>query len=167
MTETPQPHRVYFATAKHSRAWGEYLFVAERREQTWRLFFWRDARWHLMHMLHFNVINNAKIPRIVIAEESYVDELARGATTTDVPWSTQAEVDDFSDWNALLRGFIDDESRDVTLESMIENGEVMFGEEDDLDASDKVAILKQTMTDEEILDLYDSSEMRLQYLLKS
>jgi hypothetical protein len=163
--------RVYFATASFHRAWGEYLFLAEERAGTWRLFTWRDAQWQQMDPFHFNVIYAAKMPRIVVAQESDVDDFIPGATSTEAAWSSQPKAEDFSDWNVLVRGYLDEDSRRAALESMVEHGDVTFSVDDDsedteIDDSEKLEMLEQTVTDSEILDMQDMSSLRLQYLIQ-
>ena len=163
-------NRVYFATAPFDRAWGEYLFLAEERAGTWRLFTWRDDEWQQMEPFHFNIIYAATKPRIVVAQETDVDAFVPGATSTPVVWSPERQADDFTDWSVLVRGYLDEECRRAALESMIECGEVTFSNEDgsedtDIDASEKLAILEDTVSDSEILGMHDMSSLRIRYLL--
>lgn len=168
-TTPTTPQRIYFATANFHRAWGEYLFLAECRQNTWRLFAWSEQGWQSMDLMDFNVIHAAKLPRIVIAEEAEVEAIAKGASATETNWQ-RGRVDNLVDWAVLMRGYLDEEDRRAALEAMVESGDVWFttpeGEEDtSLTESDKVSMLDETVTDADILDSHDLSELRLRYLL--
>lgn len=168
-TTPTTPQRIYFATANVHRAWGEYLFLAECRENTWRLFTWSEQGWQSMELMDFNVIHAAKLPRIVIADEAEVEVIAKGATAAETNWHT-GRYGNLIDWSVLMRGYLGEEDRRAALEAMVESGEVWFtdpdGEEDtSLTESDKVSMLDETVTDAEILDSHDLSELRLRYLL--
>lgn len=162
--------RVYFATAAFDRAWGQYLFLAEERAGTWRLFTWRDEQWQQVDPFDFNVIYAAAKPRIVVAQESDVEAIVPGATLTDVTWHSKPQADDFTDWSVLVRGYLDDDSRRAALESMVEHGDVTFSDADghedhELDTSDKLSILEETVPDSEILDMHDMTSIRMKYLI--
>lgn len=159
--------RVYFATASFHRAWGEYLFVAEEQNGSWRIFTWSENGWQPMDLMCFNVIYAAAMPRIIVADEHDVDELAPQATSTPVPWVEDGPIDEFSDWEVLLRGYIDAVSRRAAIESIVEHGDVSFTTEDgeELSDSEKRSLLNENMPNAEILDFYDNSEMRQKYLI--
>lgn len=164
MEALSEPSRLYFATNSLERQWGLFLFMAEKNGELWRTFYWNEDHWQPMDPFHFNVLRNISTPQIDDADESYVEELAPGATTSRTERGLESHIDQLPNWTYLAKGFIDDLSRDEAIRSIIEHGyEVDL---DDVEDSEKPYVVRQIFTDSELLDMHDTKDLRDQYLLQ-
>jgi hypothetical protein len=158
----PTSLRLYFATHPLEREWGIYVFMAEKKADIWRTFFWSQNQWIQMDPFHFNVLRNISTPQIDDAEESYVEELAEGATTQETLWVPERNPDNIPDWTYLAKGFIDELSRDEAIRSIVENPlEVDLS---DVEEDEKSYVVRQMFTDEELLAMHDTKGLRAKYL---
>lgn len=163
MESLSEPTRLYFATNPLERQWGLFLFMAEKKGEHWRTFFWRGDHWESMDPFHFNVLRNISTPQVDDADVAYVEELAEGATSLMTKWGVESTLDQLPNWTYLAKGFIDDLSRDDAIRSIIEHGyEVDL---DDVEDSEKPYVVRQIFTDSELLDMHDTKDLRDKYLL--